>query len=180
MGKARKKKDSSRFSSWHGSVGSTHSSEAIERVIESPIETKLIDFDTVVDANQIGSPRLSKVIVGTDGYIPPEAYKGKYSAASDIYSAGVIMFKLLTREYPWDKSFFDDVPGENWVGSPSMNRIADRLANTKIDFNLPALVCNEAARDLLEQILDPEPHKRPSAEEVLSHRWFDIKGGESH
>merc|ERR1719327_1440077 len=84
----------------------------------SPAMAKLIDFDTVQDWEPM-SPK-AKDVLGTDGYIAPEAYGGEYSPASDVYAVGVIMYKLLTGRFPSRPDIFDDEPGENWVGSEAM------------------------------------------------------------
>mmetsp|Transcript_26754 Transcript_26754/g.49135 ORF Transcript_26754/g.49135 Transcript_26754/m.49135 type:complete len:344 (-) Transcript_26754:116-1147(-) len=136
----------------------------------SPVEAKLIDFDTVVDWEP-QSPK-AKDVLGTDGYIAPEAYGGDYSPASDVYCVGVIMYKLLTRKFPSRPEIFDDAPGENWVGSPAMKRIQEKLKNEKIDFTRkPFDVCTLAA-DLCEKMLKYNPQERPSAEDALNHEWF--------
>merc|ERR1719436_2017414 len=96
----------------------------------SPVSAKIIDFDTVQDWEP-SSPK-AKDVLGTDGYIAPEAYAGDYSPASDIYCVGVIMYKLLTRKFPSNPEIFDDKPGENWVGSPAMKRIRERLRTEKM------------------------------------------------
>eukprot|EP00419_Tripos_fusus_P052323 CAMPEP_0172808926 /NCGR_PEP_ID=MMETSP1075-20121228/7961_1 /TAXON_ID=2916 /ORGANISM="Ceratium fusus, Strain PA161109" /LENGTH=386 /DNA_ID=CAMNT_0013648119 /DNA_START=151 /DNA_END=1311 /DNA_ORIENTATION=+ len=133
---------------------------------------KLIDFDTVEDWRP--SMSKSKLVQGTDGYIAPEAYSGEYSPASDIYGAGVIMYRLLTGRFPWRASIFDDLPGENWVGSPAMKRIQDRLRLEKIDFaRAPLDRCVEAA-DLCSAMLHVEPQQRPSIAKALQHPWFQI------
>jgi serine/threonine protein kinase len=133
---------------------------------------KLIDFDTVVRWEP-ASPK-SKDVLGTDGYIAPEAYKGEYSPASDIYSAGIIMYKLLTKKYPHDKAIFDDQPGENWVGSPAMARIRARLQKESIDFTRPPLDKMPEAVSLCQKMLAFEPEDRPSAAAVLEHKWFKM------
>eukprot|EP00435_Cladocopium_sp_Y103_P054433 s345_g17.t1 len=97
---------------------------------QSPASVKLIDFDTVEDWEPT-SPK-AKDVLGTDGYIAPEAYLGDYSPASDIYSIGVVMYKLLTGRFPSREDIFDDKPGENWVGSPAMKRIHERLKTEKL------------------------------------------------
>merc|ERR550532_2063653 len=135
---------------------------------------KLIDFDTVQDWEPT-SPK-SRDVLGTDGYIAPEAYGGEYSPASDIYCIGVIMYKLLTGKFPSRSDIFDDLPGENWVGSPAMKRIQERLRMEKIDFTRPPLnYCTEAA-ELCARMLSFEPTDRPSAEEALEHNWFLLSG----
>jgi serine/threonine protein kinase len=131
---------------------------------------KLIDFDTVVDWEP-GSPK-SRDVLGSDGYIAPEAYGGIYSPSSDVYQVGVIMYKLLTKKFPHDHSMFDDKPGENWVGSPAMKRIQDRLKNHQTDFNRAPLNKMPSAVDLLKKMLAYDYAARPSAAETLDHAFF--------
>lgn len=136
----------------------------------SPATVKLIDFDTVEDWEPM-SPK-AKDVLGTDGYIAPEAYLGNYSPASDIYSIGVVMYKLLTGEFPSNEDIFDDQPGENWVGSPAMQRIHDRLKTETMDFTKPPLDgCTQAA-ELCARMLSFNALDRPSADEALKHGWF--------
>lgn len=138
----------------------------------SPAAAKLIDFDTVEDWEP-KSPKAHDVL-GTDGYIAPEAYDGEYSPASDIYSVGVIMYKLLTGRFPSDSTIFDDQPGENYVGHKSMARIKERLRVEVIDFNKPPLNMCPEAKNLVQAMLAFAPDARPSAEESLQHAWFSI------
>eukprot|EP00927_Polykrikos_kofoidii_P066656 TRINITY_DN62211_c0_g1_i1.p1 TRINITY_DN62211_c0_g1~~TRINITY_DN62211_c0_g1_i1.p1 ORF type:complete len:354 (+),score=72.04 TRINITY_DN62211_c0_g1_i1:79-1140(+) len=138
----------------------------------SPATAKLIDFDTVQDWEP-SSPK-AKDVLGTDGYIAPEAYCGDYSPASDIYSAGVIMYKMLTGKFPSRSDLFDDQPGENWVGSPAMKRIRDRLKVQTMDFSLHPLNKSPEAQELVSRMLAFELHERPTAEECLNHAWFQL------
>jgi len=141
---------------------------------QSPASVKLIDFDTVENWEP-HSPK-AKDVLGTDGYIAPEAYLGSYSPASDIYSLGVVMYKLVTGRFPSKEDMFDDQPGENWVGSPAMKRIHERLKNTKIDYTRPPFDrCPEAA-DLCARMLAFEPLDRPSADAALKHAYFKLDG----
>jgi len=138
----------------------------------SPVSAKIIDFDTVQDWEP-NSPK-TKDVLGTDGYIAPEAYSGDYSPASDIYAVGVIMYKLLTRKFPSRADIFDDQPGENYVGSPAMKRIKERLRKEQIDFTLPPLDRCPEARELVESMLKFDPEARPTAEAALKHPWFNL------
>lgn len=133
---------------------------------------KLIDFDTCSNYEP-ESPKV-KDVLGSDGYLAPEAYLGIYSPASDIYCVGVIMYKLMTRAFPFPLSIFDDKPGENWVGSPAMIRIHERLKVERADFTrFPFDQCPEAA-ELCASMLRFDMSQRPSAEAALSHSWFRL------
>merc|ERR550539_568544 len=138
----------------------------------SPAAAKLIDFDTVQDWGP-NSPK-SRDVLGTDGYIAPEAYAGNYSPASDMYCVGVIMYKLLTGKFPTRTDIFDDRPGENWVGSPAMKRIGDRLKTEEIDFRCRPFDKSPLAADLCSALLSFNPDQRPSAGEALRHPWFEL------
>jgi len=140
------------------------------------VEAKLIDFDTVQDWEPT-SPK-AKDVLGTDGYIAPEAYTGEYSPASDIYCVGVIMYKLLTGRSPSRSDIFDDKPGENWVGSPAMKRIQDRLRKETVDFARPPLNRSPEAQRLVRSMMAFDPNERPTAAEALESRWFHFVGDE--
>mmetsp|Transcript_60961 Transcript_60961/g.137667 ORF Transcript_60961/g.137667 Transcript_60961/m.137667 type:complete len:288 (+) Transcript_60961:2-865(+) len=138
----------------------------------SPGTVKIIDFDTVQDWEPT-SPK-TRDVLGTDGYIAPEAYDGVYSPASDIYCVGVIMYRLLTRKFPSREDLFDDQPGENWVGSPAMKRIKERLRDEKIDFLRPPLNRIPAAADLCAKMLVFDPCDRINVDDALKHSWFGL------
>jgi len=133
---------------------------------------KLIDFDTVNDWEP-SSPK-AKDVLGSDGYIAPEAYDGQYSPASDMFCAGVIMYKLLTRKFPFRPAIFDDEPGENIVGSSAMCRVQEKMKSERINFTRSPLNNSPEAVDLCSKLLSMDPCERPSAEEALQHQWFQI------
>jgi len=139
----------------------------------SPASAKLIDFDTMEDWEP-SSPK-AKEVLGTDGYIAPEAYLGEYSPASDIYAAGVVMYKVLVGEFPTKDTIFDDRPGENWVGSPQMKRIHDKLKSEVVDFTRQPFDKDDAAADLCAKLLRFDAIERPSASKALQHEWFYLE-----
>ena len=91
---------------------------------------RLIDFD-FLDEWEPSSPK-SKSILGTDGYIAPEVYLGNPCPKSDVFSAGVVMYLLIARRFPFDDKIFDDGPNENYVGSPAMKKIHRKLQQYKV------------------------------------------------
>ena len=60
---------------------------------------KLIDFGTALKINESTSLKSG---VGTPRYIAPEVLKKEYSFEVDVWSCGVMMYKLLTGVYPFN------------------------------------------------------------------------------
>jgi len=152
------------------STPQTHSARTVGTV-------KLIDFDTVEDWSP-KSPKATRVL-GTDQYIAPEAYEGRYSPASDIFAIGVIAYRLLAGAFPFRDGIFDDKPGENWVGSPKMREIRDKLQAVRLDWQRPSLLAmgmqeRGMAQRLISRMLAINELHRPSAREALSDPWLAL------
>jgi serine/threonine protein kinase len=141
----------------------------------TPLTVKLIDFDTVEEYTPKTALR-SQDVLGTDQYIAQEAYDGNYSPASDIFAAGVIAYRLLTNRFPFKRDIFDDKVGENWVGSPKMLSIRDKVRHAKINWDYHIFETEPQARDLLQRMLAVEETHRPSAEAALAHVWLHVAG----
>jgi len=132
---------------------------------------KLIDFDTCTEYGD-DSPR-AKHIVGTIGYIAPEALKGDYSPASDLWSVGVIFYILMTGDLPFEEHLFADDPSDTCIGSESMESMYQKLNGAHIDFDCDPWSSFPQARDLCQSLLAFSPGDRsPSARAALSHPWL--------
>jgi eukaryotic-like serine/threonine-protein kinase len=65
-------------------------------MIDHHKRVRLIDFG-IAKTFQMGQPG---TMIGTEGYSPPEQYKGLSSPAADIYALGATLHHLLTRRDP--------------------------------------------------------------------------------
>lgn len=135
---------------------------------------KLIDFDTCLEYEP-KSPR-AKHVVGTLGYLAPEALQGDYSPASDLWSVGVILYILMTGDMPFDQDVFGEQLRDTRCGSATMNSIYYKLQHAKIDFDCDPWPSFPQARDLCQQLLAFQPEDRsPSARAALNHPWLSGK-----
>jgi len=130
---------------------------------------KIIDFDTV----EAFSPKtISKHVVGTDQYIAHEAYDGRYSPASDIFSIGVIAYKLISGRFPFQGVLGDEDLDGLRIGSPKLKEIQDRLKTFSVNFDSHPWTTLPKAKDLVSWMLQCNEIDRPTAEQALEHPFF--------
>jgi calcium-dependent protein kinase len=141
----------------------------------SPSNLKLIDFD-FLDEWEPSSPK-TKAVLGTDGYIAPEAYLGDACPKSDVFATGVVMYVLIAGRFPYNDAIFDDGPNENFVGGPKMQQIYDKMASYKVRFGSAWEKLPEAAA-FCQQLLAFDMSKRLDSEQALQHPWLNaaVKG----
>lgn len=116
---------------------------------------KLIDFGT---ANFCDKDTRFTLKVGTPYYIAPEVLKNDYNYKCDVWSAGIIMYILLSGTPPFegknDEEILDKVRlGKYTFSTSNWNNIS------------------EEAKDLIEKLLRMDPKKRFEAEDALNHIW---------
>ena len=126
-------------------------------LINNKMEIKIIDFGFSIYA-----PRnfLNNFFGGTPNYMSPEiVLKRPYiSTLSDIWSLGVLVFKLFCNDYPF-KGFNEK-----------------DLYNTikKGKFRIKSYV-NYDIKKIINSMLVLEPKKRLSCEQILLNPWFNSK-----
>ena len=100
-----------------------------------------------------------KTICGTPNYIAPEIIAGKsHSFEVDVWSLGVILFTML----------FGKPPFETKDVKSTYRKIRHG------DYSFPSHSANvsKEAKSLVASILQLNPEKRPTLDEMLCHEWF--------
>ncbi|XP_024357118.1 calcium-dependent protein kinase 26 isoform X2 [Physcomitrium patens] len=104
-----------------------------------------------------------KDVVGSAFYVAPEVLRRKYGPESDIWSAGVILYILLSGVPPFWADTEDGIFAE--------------VLKAKVDFDTdPWPKISKDAKDLIRKILNPDVKARLTASEVLAHPWVREKG----
>uniref|UniRef100_A0A5B7ASQ0 non-specific serine/threonine protein kinase n=1 Tax=Davidia involucrata TaxID=16924 RepID=A0A5B7ASQ0_DAVIN len=98
-------------------------------------------------------------IVGSPYYMAPEILKRNYGPEVDIWSAGVILYILLCGVPPF------------WAETEQ--GVALAILRGGIDFKRePWPQISDSAKSLVRQMVEPDPRKRLTAQQVLEHPWI--------
>jgi calcium-dependent protein kinase len=108
-----------------------------------------------------------KEIVGTPSYMAPEVTTGEYGPECDLWSVGIIMFRMLYGKLP------DFGSGKEEI----LKRL--RTGKFKILENEENSFFSNECKDLLEKLLEKNPSKRIKVKEALESRWFSRKNKEN-
>ncbi|GBG86631.1 hypothetical protein CBR_g41694 [Chara braunii] len=117
---------------------------------DSPVKT--IDF----------GERFSE-LVGSAYYVAPEVIAKDYGPEADIWSAGVILYMLLSGAPP-----FYDVSEEGILGA-----VKRGVFDLQSD---PWPLISDQAKDLVKGMLKVKPTERLTVDEILNHEWLRKDG----
>ncbi|KAJ9693822.1 hypothetical protein PVL29_009674 [Vitis rotundifolia] len=102
-------------------------------------------------------------VVGSPYYVAPEVLRKHYGPECDVWSAGVIIYILLSGVPPfWDET---------------EQGIFEQVLKGDLDFvSEPWPSISDSAKDLVRKMLVRDPKKRLTAHEVLCHPWVQVNG----
>ncbi|KAF8714135.1 hypothetical protein HU200_028144 [Digitaria exilis] len=102
-------------------------------------------------------------VVGSPYYVAPEVLMKDYGCKVDVWSAGVIIYILLSGVPPfWDET---------------EQGIFDQVLKGELDFSSdPWPSISESAKDLVRKMLNRDPRNRLTAHEALCHPWVCVDG----
>eukprot|EP00879_Flechtneria_rotunda_P004238 GHRR01004486.1.p1 GENE.GHRR01004486.1~~GHRR01004486.1.p1 ORF type:complete len:457 (+),score=158.20 GHRR01004486.1:244-1614(+) len=102
-------------------------------------------------------------LVGSPYYVAPEVLRKNYSHEADMWSLGVILYILLSGLPP----FWGDTE----------DQIFKMVLKGAIDFKSePWPRISDAAKDCVKRLLEMDPTKRATAEQILKHDWLVKEG----
>ncbi|CAN6821267.1 unnamed protein product [Brassica oleracea] len=107
--------------------------------------------------------QIFKDVVGSPYYVAPEVLLKHYGPEADVWTAGVILYILLSGVPPF------------WA--ETQQGIFDAVLKGDVDFESdPWPVISYSAKDLISKMLCSRPSERLTAHEVLRHPWICENG----
>ncbi|XP_047325158.1 calcium-dependent protein kinase 26-like [Impatiens glandulifera] len=102
-------------------------------------------------------------VVGSPYYVAPEVLLKHYGPEADVWTAGVILYILLSGVPPF------------WA--ESQQGIFDAVLKGYIDFDSdPWPLISESAKDLIRKMICSRPSERLTAHQVMCHPWICENG----
>lgn len=124
-------------------------------LVDDKDNIKLTDFGLANIQKPVD--KLLQTVCGTPNYVAPEVLKevGYNGIAADVWSAGVILFVMLSGYLPFDDPNLDDLFKKIQKGDYRMCK-----------------TFSEPVKDLISKILVVDPKKRITLDVVMRHPWF--------
>ncbi|CAE7268709.1 CCRP1 [Symbiodinium pilosum] len=125
--------------------------------LDHAMRLKVGDFGLAAQLEYDGERK--RTICGTPNYIAPEILEGKYghSFEVDIWSLGVIIYTMVIGRPPFETS--------------DVKTTYKRIRINQYSFP-DSVRISPQAKDLIGRILQTDPGKRPSLEDILNSSWF--------
>ncbi|CAN8312092.1 unnamed protein product [Cochlearia groenlandica] len=125
-------------------------------LLTSAGKIQLSDFGL---AMRISGGQTLSGLAGSPAYVAPEVISENYTEKVDIWSAGVLLYALLSGRLPFK--------------GDSMDALFEAIKTVKLDFNSGVWESvSKPARDLLARMLTREESARITVDEVLRHPWI--------
>lgn len=122
-------------------------------------QVKLSDFGISRDLE--GTYAMSNTSVGSFRYMSPERLLGEaYDASGDIWSVGVLMIQLWTKQYPFGEEIMTPID------------LYAELEGLKLDRMIDMMRISRPFADVLRAMLAPDPADRATCVELLEYPWF--------
>ncbi|CAK7346122.1 unnamed protein product [Dovyalis caffra] len=110
--------------------------------------------------------KVYKDIVGTPDYSAPELLRRSYGKEVDVWSAGIILYILLS--------------GISAFWAETEKGIFDAILEGNLDLHSdPWPNISSSAKDLIKKMIRNDPKRRITAAQALEHPWMKVDGGAS-
>ncbi|CAH9089296.1 unnamed protein product [Cuscuta europaea] len=141
-------------------------------LIDTNFHAKVADFG-LTKLTEVGGSSLSTRLVGTFGYMPPEAQYGNVTPKVDVYAFGVVLFELISAKDAIVKAHgsVGDSKGlvslfEEVLSRPEPDEAFSKLVDPRLGETYPMESARKLAQ-LAKACTQEDPQMRPSMRSVV-------------
>ncbi|KAH3680599.1 hypothetical protein WICPIJ_008219 [Wickerhamomyces pijperi] len=159
------------------SMGLAHRDLKLDNcVVDSKGIIKLIDFGSAVVFKYPYETEIVKAkgVVGSDPYLAPEILLEKYydPRPVDVWSIAIMFCCMVLRRFPWKAPKQTDNSFKLFSTVPEINpENPEHKSRSKGPYRLMRLLPH-ASRPIIAEMLQLDPLKRASMEDILKDEWF--------
>jgi serine/threonine protein kinase len=141
-------------------------------MVDQHDQIRLIDFGIA----RVFQPGTKGTMIGTEGYSPPEQYRGEASPAGDIYALGATLHHLLTRRDPRIEPPFSFSERPIREINPNVSPEFEAIINTSLDYDPKKRYSTAEAlkQAMLAAVKETGILIRPRTAEITAHE-DDVK-----
>ncbi|KAH7330558.1 kinase-like domain-containing protein [Rhizoctonia solani] len=123
-------------------------------------DSSLVIADFGIAKHLHSSDERLQTVAGSFGYVAPEVLGGKgHGKPVDIWSTGIITYVLLCGYSPFRAT--------------SQAELIEETKRARVEFHHSFWShISQHAKEFIKHLLNPDPSKRPTAEEALAHSWL--------
>mmetsp|Transcript_46971 Transcript_46971/g.68655 ORF Transcript_46971/g.68655 Transcript_46971/m.68655 type:complete len:405 (-) Transcript_46971:178-1392(-) len=129
---------------------------------------RVSDFGLATRFDSTSPDNYMRTLAGTASFMAPEVIRRRYRKKADVWSSGVLFYLLLYGKLPFSGHSSSEIMYNVKKGNRS-SLLLDALSS--------GMLCREA-RAFVDEMLQPDPSKRPSAQAALNHPWLVEKRNE--
>jgi serine/threonine protein kinase len=135
-------------------------------------EAILIDFGLAKNMLNETALTSSGIMMGTPAYMSPEQYNNpkNINATSDIYSFGVVLYEMLTGDFPFNRTNYGEIMYEHLYGTvPNI-----RLKNPDLPIGIENIIFKAMAKEPENRYKDAGQFRNAIRKIVETHKGTEI------
>lgn len=135
----------------------------VDAAMKGKAFVKLTDFGSCKEVLHGGVCETTVNVVGTVPYMSPEAVRGKFSTASDVWALGITMIELASGREVWPQ-----------FGKCDAFQLLLRIGRLQPPNHMPTIPqhLSDAAKEIIVSCLQFDASRRPSCGQLLSRPYF--------
>ncbi|CAM9609046.1 unnamed protein product, partial [Phaeothamnion confervicola] len=137
--------------------------------LETDTHIKVVDFGLSKRLQGADEVHM-RTLCGTPEYCAPELHKAiPYTKAVDVFAVGVIAYIMVSGYHPYKRFRARDGTLQN-----DQARVVTQICAGKLEFHREYWsAVSDECKDLIGQMLHPDPGRRLPAAAALHHPWFE-------